>query len=243
MLNLSAKERLILALDVDNADTALDWVDRLKDYASIFKVGMQLFSAVGPRIISDIKDMGVRVFYDSKFHDIPVTVASASIEVTKLGVYMFNVHALGGERMLRMAVEARDKAAQEMGIDKPILLGVTVLTSMDQRALEDVGVGISLDKQVLRLAQSCREAGLEGVIASPRETQLVRETFGENFVIVTPGVRPTGVSHNDQRRTMTPGEAIKTGSDFLVIGRPILKAEDPIKAIEDILKEIEEALN
>jgi orotidine-5'-phosphate decarboxylase len=223
---------------VAHFDDAQRFVRLLKDRVGLFKVGKQLFTHAGPKVVEMIQQKGQRTFLDLKFHDIPSTVAKASQEATRLNVTMFNLHAMGGRGMMEAAAEATRVTAKELGIQKPIVLGVTVLTSLDPQGLREVGIESTLDEQVSRLAQLAMEAGLDGVVASPREIDLIRRICGRNFLIVTPGVRPAEAALNDQKRVMTPKEAVEAGADYLVIGRPIQHAKDPVEAVERIVEEI-----
>ena len=239
-MKLAAKERLVLALDVDNFKKAEELVGKLSDYVGVFKIGNQLFSAEGPKIINMINDRGSKVFLDLKFHDIPNTVARAAEIATKLGVYIFNVHTSGGYEMMRAAAEASEKISLALGVRKPLILGVTLLTSINQEILEkEIGIKKRIEKQVVHLAKLAKTAGLDGVVASSWEIKEIRKACGENFVILTPGIRPAGKSFDDQKRVMTPREAIKLGADFLVIGRPIRNASNPVEAAKEILREME----
>ena len=232
---------IIVALDVDTREEALELVDLLKGRVSFFKVGMQLYNGQGPAVISEIKEKGVKVFLDLKFHDIPNTVGAVSAVAVRLGADMFNLHAIGGEAMLQKAVESAQEEALRLNREKPLIIGVTVLTSMNQETLKQLGVERPLDQQVKSLAELCQKAGLNGVVASPREIQIIREACGEDFVIVTPGVRPLWASKDDQERVNTPGEAAAQGASYLVIGRPVTAAPDPGEALEKILAEIKES--
>ncbi|MDO9574318.1 MAG: orotidine-5'-phosphate decarboxylase [Candidatus Contubernalis sp.] len=230
---------IIVALDVDTRQEALKLVDLLKGRVSYFKIGMQLYNSQGPAIISEVKEKGVKVFLDLKFHDIPNTVGAASAVAVRLGADMFNLHALGGEAMLRKAVEsAQEEALRLSHREKPLIIGVTVLTSMNQATLGQLGIERPLDQQVKSLAELCKGAGLDGVVASPKEIQIIRESCGKDFVIVTPGVRPLWASRDDQERVTTPGEAAALGASYLVMGRPITAAADPGEALDKILAEI-----
>lgn len=233
------RDRLVLALDVDDASLALSIVDELKEHVGLFKVGHQLFTAFGPDLVRKITDRGARVFLDLKYHDIPNTVAKASAEAVKLGVSMFNVHALGGTDMMRAASEAAGEAASREGRPVPVVLAVTVLTSMDERALRrDLKIGRALPRMVSHFARLAQRSGLHGVVASPQELRLLRRTIRGPFVILTPGVRPTWAGKDDQKRVMTPGEAAAAGADYLVIGRPVLKAPDRRTAVQRIIEEL-----
>lgn len=233
---------LIVALDVDTAVQALHLVERLRGTVGMFKVGKQLFTAAGPDVVRRIAGMGERVFLDLKFHDIPNTVAKAGVEAARLGVSIFNVHALGGAKMLRATVEAVTEAAERERMARPLILGVTVLTSHTQASLREVGIESELADEVVKLAQLCEAAGVDGVVASPQEILPLRNTVrNPNFVILTPGVRPAGAALDDQSRVLTPAEAVRAGADFLVVGRPITAADDPVAAARSILEEIEPA--
>jgi len=228
-----AQDRLIVALDVSTARQARELVVKLGDAARIYKVGLQLFTAEGPAIVRDLVGSGKRVFLDLKLHDIPNTVAHAVKSAASLGVNMLTLHASGGPSMLKAAVEAAGNSLT--------LLGVTVLTSMDDDELSQVGISARVQDQVLRLAELARNAGCGGIVASAREASLVRGLLGEGFAIVNPGVRPAGAELNDQRRVATPAEAICAGATHIVVGRPISHAADPAKAAAGIVAEIEQA--
>jgi len=232
------KDKLIIALDVDTEKDALAFVHLLKTEVGIFKVGSELFTSCGPSIVEKVKKEGRGVFLDLKFHDIPNTVKKSAIAATRLGVSIFNVHSLGGYDMMKLVSEAvRDEAAR-LKIEKPKVIAVTILTSMDTESLKRIGVRGSAEDAVLRLARLAKEAGLEGVVASAAEIRRIRETIGKDFIIVTPGVRPTWASKNDQKRVTTPSDAVKDGADYIVVGRPIIEAEDPCAAARKILEEI-----
>jgi orotidine-5'-phosphate decarboxylase len=232
-------EKLIIALDVESASEVREWFNRLRGHVGMFKVGSQLFTAAGPAIVREIVAAGGRVFLDLKFHDIPNTVAAACREAVRLGVTLCNVHAAGGSEMLRRAAEAGAETATREGLPRPKLLAVTVLTSTDAEMLAEIGVSESLEAQVTRLARLANNCGLDGVVASPHEIAPVRAAVERrDFLIVTPGVRPRGVGHDDQKRVLTPAEAVRAGADYLVIGRAILNASDPLRAIEAITEEM-----
>lgn len=236
----SAKDKLIVVLDVETEQQALDIFRNLKDVAGMFKVGSQIFTAAGPRVVREIVEAGGRVFLDLKFHDIPNTVAAAGAEATRLGVSIFNVHACGGSEMMRRTSEAVTETAGREGLQRPVVIAVTVLTSADDSVLAEAGYSSGTTEQVRRLARLAATSGMDGVVASPHEVKLIRETVERrDFVVVTPGVRPLGAAHDDQRRVMTPAEAVRAGADYLVIGRPILKAPDPARAAQEIIEEME----
>ena len=232
------KDRLIIALDVPTADRAQELVSLLKGRVGMFKVGIQLFTSAGPPLVREIVSGGDKVFLDLKFHDIPRTVAKAALEVAKMWVVMFNLHTLGGIEMMRLTVEEVDRYCSTHKLLRPKILGVTVLTSMDQDSFQRMGLKGSVEEVVIRLSLLAQEAGLDGVVASPREIRAIREACGKNFVIVTPGIRPSWAQADDQRRFATPREAMEAGADYIVIGRPITGAEDPLSALERVLSEL-----
>ena len=235
-----SKQKIILPLDVNSADKAIELVKQLKDDVGAFKVGLELVNAAGLGIFDKITQAGAdRIFYDCKFHDIPNTVAGASRGAAKLGIWMFNVHCSGGFAMMKAAKDAAIEQSEKLGVSCPLVIGVTVLTSIDQTVLNDeMRVPGSVADQVVNLAKLAKQAGLDGVVASPHEIELIRAACGPDFLIVTPGVRPTGAEIGDQKRVMTPSEAVKRGADYLVIGRPIIKADDPKAAAQTIAAEI-----
>ncbi len=233
------KNKLIVALDVETAREALDLFNALKDVAGMFKIGSQLFTAAGPELVREVVRAGASVFLDLKFHDIPNTVASAGVEATRLGVSIFDVHACGGSEMMRRTADAVAETALREGIPRPLVIGITVLTSFDDSTLAEAGVSSSVQEQVKRMARLANAAGLDGVVASPHEVKLVRESVErQDFVVVAPGVRPAGVASDDQRRVMTPLEAVRAGANYLVVGRAILKAPDPAQAAQQIIEEM-----
>ena len=238
MTPASPKDRIIFALDVEHFHEALHWVTLLKDRVGIFKVGKQLFTHSGPKVIDMICQKGQKVFLDLKYHDIPNTVAKAGEEATKHQVAMFNLHALGGFEMMRKTVEASRVVAKNLGITRPIILAVTILTSMDEEGLKEVGIQGPLIDEVGRLSLLAQKSGVDGVVASPQEIGIIRQRCGERFLIVTPGIRHPSDKKDDQKRTLTPREAIEAGADYLVIGRPIKQAKDPIEAVQRIVEDI-----
>jgi orotidine-5'-phosphate decarboxylase len=231
------KDQILVALDVETSEAALQLADTLRGSVGGFKIGNRLFTAEGPAIVRALAERGDKVFLDLKFHDIPNTVATAVAAATRLGVWMVNVHAGGGTVMMRAAREAAHEAAAKRGMPSPLVIGVTVLTSMNQSALREVGVVIDLSDQVLRLAELTKEAGLDGVVASAQETRAIRSRFGGGFTIVTPGIRGGSASatKDDQERTLAPAEAIAAGASYLVVGRPIIAAPDPLAAAHAIV--------
>lgn len=240
MINIPmAKDRLVLALDIDSDREALEIVAELRNDLGMFKVGHQLFTAYGPDIVRKITGIGGRVFLDLKYHDIPHTVAKASAEAVKLGVSIFNVHALGGFDMMKATAESTRETAEKHGMPMPIVLAVTVLTSMDEKSLRrELKITRSIQREVSHLARLAQRAGLQGVVASPQEVKMLRRAIRGKFVILTPGVRPAWANKDDQKRIMTPAEAVAAGADYLVVGRPVLKAEDRKAAVKNILDEI-----
>jgi len=231
---VNARDRLIVALDVPKAEDALALVRTLRGRVGLFKVGSQAFTAAGPELVRQIVDEGERVFLDLKFHDIPNTVAQACAAATRLGVWMLNVHASGGRPMLKAARDAVAATAAETGVARPLLVAVTVLTSLDQAALKETGIDLDAGRHVLRLAALARDCGLDGIVCSPVEAPSMRSAFGPDFALVTPGIRLAGSARDDQTRIATPEMAAQGGADYLVIGRPITAAADPVAALADI---------
>lgn len=238
MTSDTAKNKLIIALDVETVKEARKMVAMLRDYAGMFKIGSQLFTAAGPAFIREIIQEGGRVFLDLKFHDIPNTVAAAGVEAARLGVSIFNVHASGGSDMMRRTIEALGEVALRENLTRPSVIAVTVLTSTDAATLSETGVSLEPEAQVIRLARLAKACGMDGVVASPLEVTMVRAAIPRDFLIVTPGVRPLGASLDDQKRVMTPAEAICAGADYLVVGRAIIKTTDPARAARNVLEEI-----
>ncbi len=236
---MATKNRLILALDVPGLAEATDLARRLAPHLAAVKIGSQLFTAEGPRAVQVMRDLGLRVFLDLKFHDIPNTVAGAVSSALGLGAWMVNVHAGGGPAMLRAA--AQTAAASPSG-QRPLVIAVTVLTSLSEADIKlSFGTTRTLGEQVEHLARDAQAAGLDGVVASPQEIGLIRRSCGPDFLIVTPGVRPVDSGLNDQHRVMTPGQAVKAGADYVVVGRPILSAADPVEAARRIVIECQAA--
>jgi orotidine-5'-phosphate decarboxylase len=239
---MEINEKLILAVDVDDAGYAIDIIDKLSSYIGIFKVGLELFTAAGPSIIEEIHKRDRKVFLDLKFHDIPNTVSKAGIAAARLGVFMFNVHASGGLDMMKKCREDVVNVCLRENLNRPRILGVTVLTSISPEVLRDeVGIQHSLNTHVRHLSGLALKAGLDGVVASGREAAKIRSHCGRGFLIVTPGVRPSWTPLDDQMRTTTPRDAIREGSDYIVMGRAILNQPDPVKAIELISAEMRSA--
>jgi len=226
------KETICIALDVHNDKTALGLVDILKDHVGYFKVGMQLFYQYGPDLVHQIRTKGVKIFLDLKFHDIPNTVRNAAIASVRMNVDMFNVHASGGLAMMQQAVAGAREIAQKENRSMPDILGVTILTSMTQNTLsQELNWPGEIKTKVCDLAQLSKKAGLDGVVASPLEVKWIRSVCGNDFKIITPGIRPTWASANDQKRVMTPTQAIDAGANIIVVGRPVIQADDPVQAV------------
>jgi len=246
MKNISSKEatdKLIFALDAKSYEEALSWVTLLSGYVGMFKVGKESFTAVGPQIIRDIKERSQKVFLDLKFHDIPNTVASAAEAAVSLNVDMFNVHASGGFQMIQDAVSSARNCSDKLGQVRPVLLAVTVLTSLNDDDLKEIGFQKNTKELVLHLAGLAKAAGASGVVASPQDIVMLRGKMGNDFVIVTPGIRgATEMKKDDQKRTLSAYEAIKAGADYIVVGRPIRTADKPLEACRQIVQEIAEGL-
>jgi orotidine-5'-phosphate decarboxylase len=239
-MNTKAKNKLIVALDVDTTTQALDLFEALRDVVGMFKIGSQLFTAAGPDGVKQIVAKGGRVFLDLKFHDIPNTVAAAAIEAARLGVSIFNVHASGGAEMMKRTAAAVAEVSDREGLEQPKVIAVTVLTSMDQEGLEQIGFKDDPRSLVVRLARFAAACGLDGVVASPQEIGPIRQAISQpHFLIVTPGIRSSNDAGDDQKRTLTAAAAISAGADYVVVGRPILTAGDPVAAARALVLEIE----
>ena len=231
---------LIVALDFSDLQRALDMAERVASQVSMLKVGLELFNSVGPRAITELRETGARIFYDAKLYDIPNTVAGAAAAAGRLGVSMINVHALGGRAMMEAAGEAARRGAREGGFPAPLVIAVTIVTSLGDRELrEELGLP-NASEQVVRLASLAKAAGLDGVVASVHEVPEIKRACGSDFVTVTPGIRPQWAARGDQARVATPAEAIAAGADYLVIGRPITSAKDPREAVASIIQEMTE---
>lgn len=227
-------KKVIVALDYASQEEALQFVHTLDPSLCRVKVGKELFTSAGPQLIRQLHELEFEVFLDLKFHDIPATTAKAVTAAAELGVWMVNVHASGGETMMRAAVAALKPFAEKA----PKLIAVTVLTSMSADELEKTGVRKPLPAQVLSLAKMAHDCGLDGVVCSAKEASIIRQSLGDNFLLVTPGIRPSGAAVHDQKRVMTPGEAIASGVNYLVMGRPIREAEDPIAELKSIHQQL-----
>jgi orotidine-5'-phosphate decarboxylase len=233
-MNVSPRDRLILALDVDSPKEAEALLEKLSQFVGVFKIGPRLFTRCGPKIIDLIKEKDGKVFYDAKFYDIPSVVKKAAEGVAEIGVDMFTLHTLGGSEMMEAAVEGIRSEDSKVNI-----LGVTLLTSLSSRILkEELGIERNVNEEIMHLAGLARKAGLDGVITSARELENLRRNFGSDFILVVPGIRPLGSRKNEQRRISTPKEAIEKGADFLVVGRPILNSNDPVGVTKRILREM-----
>ncbi len=233
--------RLIVALDVANPEQAEMLIERLYELDLIYKVGLESLYGYGERIFSYMEMRDVRHFVDAKVHDIPRTVAASVRQLVRHGTHIVNVHALGGSEMMRAAVQAVQERARELHCFAPQVLAVTVLTSMNAADLRDVGLGGTVDEVAMRLARLARDAGCAGVVCAAGEVAAIKSELGSEFLTLTPGIRPAYAQHGDQKRVMTPGQAVRAGSDYLVVGRPITQAADPLDAARDILAEMQEA--
>jgi orotidine-5'-phosphate decarboxylase len=236
MTREEAVKKIIFAMDVKEFSDVQLWAELLSPHVGMFKVGKQLYTACGPAAVRMIQKCGGEVFLDLKYHDIPNTVAMATLEAANLGVKLCDLHAMGGFEMMSKTMESLDKnfAAAE----RPRVLAITVLTSSNEETLRGIGINLPVPEMVVKLAKLAKSAGVDGVVASPQEVGLIREACGKDFLVVTPGVRPAFASTDDQKRIMTPADAVKAGSDYLVIGRPIAAAENPVNAAEAIVDEI-----
>jgi orotidine-5'-phosphate decarboxylase len=236
--NMQSDPRLIAALDFPTVEAAKKAVEEIDDAVAYYKVGMELYYAAGNDMIRFLKEHNKKVFLDLKLQDIPNTVASALKVEARLGVDMINVHAVGGKKMMEAAAKAVKETAEELGVERPKLIAVTILTSMDEEQFADLNYKNTIPEQVVALAKLAKAAGLDGVVASPKEAAAIREACGPDFLIVTPGVRPAGSALDDQSRVTTPAQAFANGSTHIVVGRPIMKAEDRKQAAEAIVEEI-----
>ena len=240
---LEAKDRIILALDVDTIEDVIKYVDLLKDYVGFFKVGLTVITSCGFEAIDVIKEHGGRVYFDGKFQDIPNTIAKTSVNLMRRGIDFFNISASGGSKMMQSVVEACNNEARKQQITPPIILAVTLLSSFGQKTLtNELSVTSNISSYVLKLSKLAKESGLTGVVAPDTDATQIKKELGDDFVVVCPAVRPTWAIVNDQIRIVSPSDAIKAGADYMVIGRPITQAESPVEATKLIIAEIEEAL-
>lgn len=239
------KDRICLALDVGSTNEAKQFVEATSKYVGFYKIGLQLFCAEGPRIIDAVMKIGGKVFLDLKFHDIPNTVAGATRSIVELGVDIFNIHASGGKAMMTAAVSTASEESKRLRKTKPLVIGVTLLTSLSTETLQtELSITEDSKSYAIRLAKLSKVAGLDGVVCSAQETQSIRRELGPKFFIINPGIRPEwAATGDDQRRITTPAQAVVAGADLIVIGRPILKSDSPAKAAELVLKELKNALS
>lgn len=234
-----ADDRLIVALDVSTMDAMKSIVSSLGDSVNFYKVGMELFYAEGDQTVRYLQDQGKQVFLDLKLHDIPNTVAHGVSSLTRLGANLITIHGQGGPIMMKAAAQAAHESAEQLGIERPKLLAITVLTSFDDEAWTSIGGQLPISDQVIRLAKLAKESGMDGVVCSALEAKMIREACGPNFLIVTPGIRPSFAATNDQKRIATPASALADGASRLVIGRPITQAANPQEAVRLIIEEME----
>ncbi|HBG15739.1 MAG TPA: orotidine-5'-phosphate decarboxylase [Firmicutes bacterium] len=235
------RERIIIALDVSERHALEKWAETLRTHVSWVKVGMELFYALGSEAVTYLNKQGFKVFLDLKLHDIPNTVEKAATVLVETGAAMINLHCLGGVEMMKRTAERVRKEAGMKGLTPPKLIGVTILTSISEEILKkELQINSSMKEQVLHLATIAKDAGLNGVVASPLEVQAIKDKCGDGFLTIVPGIRPAWSVVNDQRRILTPRQALDRGADFLVIGRPVLQAADPVKAVEMIINEMED---
>ena len=238
----SVRDRIIVALDVETVDEAKEIASELSGQVGAFKIGLQLFTAAGPTIVREFTAAGIKVFLDLKFHDIPNTVAKASIEAARLGVWMFNIHASGGSDMMKRTVAEVDNICSVENIERSLIIGVTVLTSSNDETLRQVGIANNASDQVVSLAKLAESAGLDGVVASPKEVEAVKAAVtAKDFLAVTPGIRSVSATGDDQKRVTSLRQALSAGSDYVVIGRPITQAKDRREAVDRIVAESLEA--
>ena len=237
------QKKIIIALDFDNISKSVETIQELGSYVEIYKVGLQLFCAEGLKVLNLLTNLNKQIFFDCKLHDIPNTAARASEALVAHGVTFFNVHTLGGYKMMNACVQSANKIASDNGLLSPIILGVTLLTSIDQEILsKELDIKCDITNYIVRLAMLAKEAGLSGVVASAKEVNEIKKHCGKDFIVLTPGIRPLWSASNDQERIVTPRDAIKAGADYLVIGRPVTCSNDPVKAINLIIDEVNEAV-
>lgn len=233
-----SKDKVIFALDVSTRDEAMELIEELENEVGAFKLGLQLFTALGPDLVSELTSRGIKLFLDVKFHDIPNTVAAAGIEVSKLGVWMFNIHAIGGRKMMSETRQRVDEYCSQEGIERPLIIAVTVLTSIGDEDLVGIGFESSVADLAVTLAKEAEAAGLDGVVASGKEASAIKNATSDDFLVITPGVRPSFATNDDQKRVVTPNSAIRNGSDYLVLGRAIRTAENRVLAARAVAGEI-----
>ncbi len=242
--NIAAKDRIILALDVDTIEETIKYVDLLKDYVGFFKVGLPLMVSCGFPAIDVIKEHGGKIYFDGKFQDIPHAVAQTCVNLMKKGIDFFNISATGGSKMLTAAVEACNTFAKENNVKNPVILAVTLLSSFGQKTLtNELCIEKDISSYILQLSKIAKQSGLQGVIVPDNNAKQIKSELGEDFIAVCPAVRPTWARVNDQIRIVSPSEAIKSGFDYIIIGRPIIEAKDPVVAAKLVISEIEEALS
>ena len=242
-INPKIKEKIVLALDVSTIDEAKELINELKDYVGVFKVGLQFYTGNGDELFRLMKDMNLKYFLDVKLMDIPNTVAKASENIIKKGADFFNIHALGGKEMMQKCVESANSAAEKLGRDKPVILAVTILTSIsDEKLHDELGINENVSEYALKLAKLAKDAGVTGVVASTFEARRIKDACGKEFKVLCPGIRPVWSAKNDQQRLATPTLALQEGADYLVIGRAVTSASDRVEAMKKIYEEIEEIL-
>lgn len=236
---MEPKDRIILALDVSSHEEAVDILETFRDDVNIFKVGLELFISAGPKIVEKINSVGKKVFLDLKFHDIPNTVSKSALAAAELGVFMLTLHTSGGFAMMQKTAEALVKTSLRKNLSRPRILGVTVLTSIDSDILKkEIGITHSISTHIKHLTGLALKAGLDGIVCSPQEAEIIRSKFGKNLLIVTPGIRPSWAPPDDQKRTLTPKEALRRGADYLVIGRAVMSQHNPLRSLKLIHDEI-----
>ena len=242
-INPKIKEKIVLALDVTTIEEAKELINELKDYVGVFKVGLQFYTGNGDELFKLMNDMNLKYFLDVKLMDIPNTVAKASENIIKKGADFFNIHALGGKEMMQKCVESANSAAEKLGRDKPVILAVTILTSIsDEKLHDELGINENVSEYALKLAKLAKDAGVTGVVASTFEARRIKDACGKEFKVLCPGIRPVWSAKNDQQRLATPTLALQEGADYLVIGRAVTSASDRVEAMKKIYEEIEEIL-
>lgn len=242
--SLQAKERIIVALDVPTANDAREIVSELREEVGAFKIGSQLFTSAGPQLVTEFIDAGAKIFLDLKFHDIPNTVANAAVEAARLGVWMLNVHAMGGSEMMKRTADKVRSVCEKEKIARSLVIGVTILTSSTRATLGEVGIESEVNQQVIKLARLTKNCGLDGIVASSHEIDVVRKAVAEpGFLIITPGIRPESATNDDQKRVTTFKQAIENGTDYAVIGRPLIQAKYRSEAVKQIIGEVKRSIN